>query len=99
MINLGENIILSGFKILDPGSMTIIKKMVGNSVKKIQELHTEFQDITFTLKTVHGTEGSEKYEVHAKLNMGKVFAAENTDRNVFMALDSVLKSVEVQAAK
>jgi len=47
-----------------------------------------------TLKAVHEREKSEKYEVHAKvIDGGKVYASEITDRNLFVAVDSVLKKV------
>ena len=37
MIELGGNISLEGFKDVDNSEMTIIKKIVGNSTKKINE--------------------------------------------------------------
>ena len=93
-IELGGNISLNGFKELDGGSLIILKKLVGNHVRKISETCENFENLNLSLKNVHKTEGSEKYEVHAKLiDNGKVITSENTDRNIFFTVDKVLSSV------
>lgn len=94
MIQLGGNIELSGFKEIDGGSMVILKKMVGNYVKKMNDMTTQFEKLTLNMKKVHETEGSEKFEVKAKLiDNGKTINSEVTDRNLFVTVDSVLNKV------
>ncbi|MBI3027253.1 hypothetical protein HYY70_04215 [Candidatus Woesearchaeota archaeon] len=93
-INLGGNIQLSGFREIDGSSMIVLKKIVGNYAKRISELTTRMEVLHLTLKPVHEREKSEKYEVHAKVvDDGKVYASEITERNLFVAIDAVLKKI------
>ena len=94
-LNLGGSIELVGFSTLDSGSMVILKKIVGNYAKKIAERHTSFERIKLVMKPVHEREHSEIYEVKGHLNAGgDVKIAEETDRNLFFAIDKVLKRLE-----
>lgn len=98
-VELGGNISLSGFKDLEPGSMIIIKKIVGNCAKKFSEKSPDFEKLALTMKKVHEKEKSEKYEMHAKLILkGKPVVAEDTDRNLFVVIDKVLKKIEEQVS-
>jgi ribosome-associated translation inhibitor RaiA len=99
-LQLGGNIDLTGFRGLEPGSMVILKKIVGNYARKFSEICAKFEKISFTLKPVHETEGSKKYEVHGKLmDNGSIITSEITDRNLFMALDIVCKKIEASIKK
>lgn len=94
-LSLGGNIELAGFNELDFGSMLILKKIVGNYAKKISERVEKFEKIKITMKTVHERERSEKYEVKGHLfTGGQPIVSEETDRNLFFALDKVLKRIE-----
>lgn len=96
-VELGGNISLTGFKDLESGSITIIKKIVGSYAKKFSEKSDDFKKLSLTMKRVHATEGSGKYELHAKLILkGAPITAEETDRNLFVVLDNVLKKIEGQ---
>ena len=92
-LELGGNIQLTGFSDLDPATLVIVKKIVGNFVK-----HTSvvpgFQGLHMTLKGVHEREKSEKYEIHAHLKMDRVYTAYVVERNLMVGIDSVLKKVE-----
>ena len=93
-LELGGNIELSGFREIDPGSMIVIKKIVGNYAKRISELAKKLDVVHITLKPIHVKEKSEKYEIHAKvIDDGKVYASDITDRNLFVAIDKVLKKI------
>ena len=93
-VKLGGNIELTGFRDIDPASMIVLKKIIGNHTKRILELARKMETLHITLKPVHEREKSEKYEVHAKLlDNGKVYASELTDRNLFVAVDSVLQKI------
>lgn len=93
-LKLGGNIELSGFRDVDSSSMIVLKKIIGNHAKRIYELTKKIGNLHVTLKPVHEREKGEKYEVHAKLvDDGKVYASEVTERNLFVAVDSVLKKI------
>ena len=91
---LGGNIELSGFKVIDKSSMVIVKKMIGTYARKIEEHGDKIGEIKLTLKPVHEKEKSEKYELHALIiDNGKRYSAETTERNLFVAIDDVLKKI------
>ncbi len=93
-VRLGGNIQLTGFRDIDPSSMVVLKKMIGNYANRIAELTKKMEVLHITLKPVHEREKSEKYEVHVQLiDNGKVYASEITERNLFVAVDSVLKKI------
>lgn len=95
MIQLGDRISLSGFKEEDGSTMVVVRKMVGNHVKRLMEDVPNFQKIELTLKKVHrhpdGTGG--KNEIHVKLIADNVHATEVTDFNLFVGLDKALRKV------
>lgn len=96
-ILLGGNIELSGFKELDGASMIVLKKLIGNQAKRFAELG-EFEKLLIKMKAVHKTEKSEKYEIHGTLkSAGQHLHAEAIDRNLFFAVDKVLKRLESEA--
>ena len=93
-MQLGGNIVLSGFKDIDSASMVILKKIIGNYVRKMSEHSGKFESLHITMKAVHKTEKSEKYEIYAKMvDNGKPFASEAVERNLFIAIDSALKKI------
>ncbi len=95
-VELGGNISLSGFKDVPSAEMVVIKKIIGSYARKFSDQLEGYEELSMNLKQVHKTENSEKYEVHGKLVFkGKVETSEVTDRNVFVAIDSVLKKLEV----
>ena len=93
VIKLGNSIQLSGFRNLDGGKMVVLKKIVGNHIRKISENCESFENIELIMKPI-GPESSDQYEIHAKLvDNGKVVAAEDTDRNLFVVVDRVLTKI------
>ena len=91
---LGGNIELTGFRDIDSSSMIVLKKIIGNHARRLSELSQKMENLHITLKPIHEREKSEKYEVHAKLNNnGKIYVAESVDRNLFVAVDDVLKRI------
>ena len=96
-LELGGNIQLTGFRDLDPATLVIVKKMVGNFVKDMSAHNSGFRGLNMTLKTVHEREKSEKYEIHAHLKIDNVYTAYVVERNLLVGLDSVLKKVEKEA--
>jgi len=94
LLQLGGNIELSGFKELEPGSMVILKKIIGNYARRFSEQCSSFEKLALSIKKVHETEASKKFEVHGMvMDKGKTYTSEITDRNVFIVVDSVLKKI------
>ncbi|MBI2546022.1 hypothetical protein HYV81_02470 [Candidatus Woesearchaeota archaeon] len=94
-VSLGGNIELSGFRDIDPGSMVILKKIVGNFAKKFSDQNEDFQKLHVTMKPLHEREKGEIYEIHGRLMVnGSSFSAEMVDRNLFYCLDKVMKKLE-----
>ena len=94
-VELGGNIQLTGFSELDGGQMIVLKKIVGNYARKFSDKSSSFQALSLTMKKVHERETSQMYEVNAKLmDNGQPIVSEITDRNLFVAVDTVLKKIE-----
>ena len=94
-IELRGNIQLTGFSDLDSGQMIVLKKIVGNYARKLSEKSQKFEQLSVTMKPVHETESSKIYELHAKLmDNGKPIVGEASDRNLFAAINDVLKKIE-----
>lgn len=93
-LSLGGNIDLIGFKQVSISEVVVVKKLVGNYTRKIQENCKNFQSITVHLKEIHKVDNNYKNEIHVKvLDDGKSFTSEVVDKNLFVALDSALKKV------
>lgn len=88
-IELGGNIRLSGFSEMEPATLIVVKKIVGNYTKRIAERSSDFKDITINLKKVH----EKNHEVSAKVNADKVYSSEVTEYNLFFALDKALSKI------
>lgn len=93
-IELGGNINLVGFKDIEPQKLVVIKKVVGNFVKRLQNHYKEdFNNIVIDLKKIHSSES----EIFAKLTISnKIYNANITDFNLFFTLNKVLKKLEEQ---
>jgi len=89
-IKLGGNIELTGFSELDGGSMIILKKIVGSYARKFSDRLKDFEKLALELN-----EQGNELEINAKLMVsGKETSADAKDKNLFVALDRVLKELE-----
>jgi len=96
-IKLGGNIELSGFREIDSGSMIILKKIIGNYVRRFSDQSEKFEGIRIVLKPVFtaNLEKPSRFEVQGKLfDNGKIYSAEHGDNNVFISIDRVLGKIE-----
>lgn len=85
---------LTGFREIDSSSMAVLKKIIGNHVKRIAELTKKLETLHITLKPIHKTEKSEKYEIHIKIiGDGRVFASKAIGRNLLVVVDTALKKI------
>ena len=93
---MGGNIALAGFGDRDFTEMIVVKKMVGQYARKLSDNFKDFSGLKLTLKSVHGS----KAEIHAHATIsGKELVSKETASNIYVALDSCLKSVLAQAKK
>lgn len=91
---LGGNIVLSGFKIFDGGTMVVLKKIIGNYARRFSTVQG-FERLHVNVKAIHEVENSKKFEINAKLmHKGQTAAAETTEHNIFVGVDAVLKKIE-----
>ncbi len=100
-MELGGNINLTGFSTFDGGTMIILKKIIGNHVKKLSEASNNFEGLHLTTKPIHHTqEEAKKFEIKAKaIDNGKVYNSETVERNIFVAIDNVLKKLDTVMKK
>jgi len=87
-ISLGGNIELNGFQNIEGAKMIVLKKIVGNCVKQIQEKKSDYEKLAITLE---GDENNAK--IKAELTAGSNFTGEDTQNNIFTALDNALKKI------
>lgn len=94
-LELGGNIVLSGFQSLDRDAMIVLKKVVGNYARKFSEKSKGFEQLSLKMKLIHAQEHSEKYELKGTVvDSSKQYTSEITDKNLFFAVDKVFKKIE-----
>ena len=95
-LELGGKITLVGFRDVDPSKLIVVNKGVGNFAKKLQEKSDKFENLSVHIKSVHNSES----EITAKAIInGKKYNAENTNFNLFFALNSSLSAVVSEIEK
>ena len=89
ILQLGGNIELCGAGVLDPATLIVLKKLVGNYARQFSnKLPVEKLSITIT-----------KHDAGVSLTGVLVtnntsYTAEITDKNIFLGLDAALKKIE-----
>jgi len=98
---LGGNIELSGFSVLNGGEMIIVKKIVGNYVRKMEEHCKQFNGLKLRLKSLHQVgDKIKKFEIHGQLfDEGHAHPAEVVEHNVFVGVDEVCKKLVNSVSK
>ncbi len=86
MIELGGNIFLEGFDILERAELLIAKKLVGGYVRRISDEIAPCDKVEIKLKKV------EKYEVSVSLMVNdKSTKTKTNGENLFITIDSAFK--------
>ncbi|MBN1377206.1 hypothetical protein JW949_02635 [Candidatus Woesearchaeota archaeon] len=99
-IELGGNIVLTGFNDLDYSEMIVVKKLIGSATKKMSNHCDKIEEMKLTLKKIHEIEGNAKYELHGQLICnGKSYNSEFVDKNIYIAIDQVTKKILNELAK
>lgn len=91
-VSLGGNITLNGFKDLEKAKLVVLKKMIGNSVKEIQEKKSDYESIAITFE---GDESNATIKIDLTAG-GNTLSGEDNQNNIFMALNGALKKVTDQ---
>ena len=86
MIKLGGNIVLDGCDGLEPATLIVLKKMVGNYARKISEKAT-FEELRIILSN---NDNMYKLEALLKTKEGETSKA-GEDNNLFFALNNALR--------
>ena len=93
-MDLGDFIQLEGFVEKEPGELIVVKKIIGNYVKRVSEKLPQFERLIVTQKP------NGQYVIEGKLFWnGKEASYEHRDANLFFALDTCLKKLEKETAK
>jgi len=89
---LGGNIALVGFDKLEPTELTIIKKIVGTYVKKLQEIGN-YNELKMVLQQhQHGKTFKHEINAQVQFNEGK-FTSNVTEWNLFKAISGAMKNL------
>ncbi len=88
-ISLGGNIELNGFQNIEGAKMIVLKKLIGNYVKQIQEKKSNYEKLILTLK---GDENNATIKAELKAG-GSQIVTEDTQKNLFITTDNVLKRI------
>jgi hypothetical protein len=96
-LELGGNITLSGFKDIENREMIVLKKIIGNYVRRFRDHSGGYQGLKISMKTVHG---EKKFELIGEVILEKKkHNAEITQPNLFMGIDELMKKLEVMLSK
>lgn len=100
LMELGGSIQLSGFSEMDTAELIVVKKMAGSYARKFSDRFPGFERLRLHLKVMHKKEASEKYDLTGKLFLaGRIHVATEVDKNIYFAMDKVLKQLEKDAIR
>lgn len=98
MIELGGNIKLDGFNSVDPPTIIVVKKMIGNYAKKISDNITQVDELLIDLK--ESDMENKIFILNATLTSEEEkFDSEVQDINLFFALDRAMQEIMKKAQK
>lgn len=100
---IGGSIALVGFGILQPVELIVVKKIVGNYVRKITEV-ANYKELRLRLKQhQHAKSFLHEIEAEAVITKGQdsgknlVLAAKSTQHNLYTALSEALEKIYAEA--
>lgn len=87
MIKLGGNIQLDGFNNIEPAKLIVVKKIVGNFVKALEQNNK----IALTLKL------DGEFNINAELSLNdEIKTSSINDKNLFFAVNKALKGLKTK---
>lgn len=88
-ISLGGNIELNGFQNIEKAKLVVLKKIIGNYAKQMQENKSDYKKLVITLE---GNESNAK--IRSELIAGNnSIRGNDTQNNIFVAIDGSLKKI------
>jgi len=91
-IKLSGDIALVGFEILDPAEIIVVKKIVGNALKRMTE-SGEYKEMKLTLQQhPHGKSFKHEIEAVAFFSYGR-FSTNVIGRNLFTAVSEACEKI------
>lgn len=88
-ISLGGNIELNGFQNLEKAKLIVLKKIIGNYAKQMQEKRDDYKKLVVTLE-----EDKTNSKIKAELILGNnSIKGNDTENNIFVAIDGALKKI------
>ncbi len=91
-INLGGSISLVGFGSLDQVELVVVKKIVGNFVKKLNE-HSSYESLVMELRQ-HKKGKAFLHEINAKAKAdNKIFSAMASDYNLYSCISKASEKI------
>jgi len=96
-MELGGNIVLTGFADRDFTELIVVKKIVGQYSRKLSDATPDFGKLHVSVKNVHGGSTIE-ISCTAEVNNHK-FSSQVEGHNLFVVLDEALKKVSEQVHK
>ncbi len=88
-MELGGNIKLQGFNDLDPATLIVVKKIVGNYTKKLTQQHSDFLGLSLDLSK---EDKNHKISINLSRKSGNMMS-EAAEENLFFALSSALEKI------
>tara|TARA_Y100000310_G_scaffold302635_1_gene340160 strand:+ start:17726 stop:18007 length:282 start_codon:yes stop_codon:yes gene_type:complete len=93
-MELGGNIKLEGFEVLDPSLLVVVKKIVGNYARKIHDLKGDYKELILNL------DNSDSYKMGVKLSFeDNEYNEEVSNQNLFFAIDDLLNKLLESCSK
>ncbi len=94
-LQLGSSIELTGFRAIGGGEMVVVKKIVGNYVRRMESMCHQFGGFKIRLKPLHQAgDKLKKFELRAQaIDGGNVYPAEVVEHNLFVGIDAVCKKL------
>ena len=90
-MQLGDKIELINFHEFERDKLIVIRKIVGNFVKNLQEKYSDFEKLSLAFDSVHDS----KSEIKGGLKIGgKDYHSEVVNFNIFFAINLVLEKLE-----
>lgn len=91
-INLGGSISLVGFGSLEPSELSVVKKLVGTFVKRLNE-QSKYDSLSMELKQ-HKKGKTFLHEINAKVNAdNNLFSSNASDYNLYSCINQVSEKI------
>ena len=91
-ISLGGNITLNGFQDIENAKMIVLKKMIGNHAREIQDKKSDYEKLIVTLE---GDENNATIKLDVTCG-GNSTTSEETSNNLFTSAANALKKLVEQ---